>query len=85
MAPEQHDQPARQPGHPVEREQQDQGDDSHRERGPARIAEVRQQVDELPDRVTAALFQAENLRQLADGHEDGQPEDEPSITGRGRN
>ena len=47
------------------------------ERRSARVAEMREHVDELADRVALPTRDAEQLRQLLHGHEDRQPEHEP--------
>jgi hypothetical protein len=75
--PDQHDQSAGHPGDPLEGEQQPQGGHAHRQGGPTGVPEVDQQVAELADGVAFTLFQAEELGELADGDEDGQPEHEP--------
>ena len=68
--------PGRRGRQALDAEQQHQCGRPDRERGPARVAELAEQVDELADRVVVALLDPEELRELADGDEDREPEDE---------
>ena len=61
----------------LQSEQQHERARPDRERGAARVPEVVDHMRELPERVAFPAFDPEQLRQLLDGDEDREPEDEP--------
>ena len=61
----------------LQSEQQHERARPDRERGAARVPEVVDHMRELLERVALPAFDPEQLRQLLDGDEDREPEDEP--------
>ena len=65
------------PGHEaLQEEERGEGGHADDQGHHARVAQIAGDVRELADRVPLALLEAEELRELRDGHEDRQPEDE---------